>query len=442
MSKTTLSQFGFNRGELDPALHGRSDWKYYYSGAETLRNLVTRPQGGATKRGGLRLVARALDDGRPSFLIPFRFSVRQSYMLELGDRRMRIIKDGGVVVYPDGHERAGEEVVIDTPFPIDALPRLRHAQTADVMIFTHADYAPRRLARHDHHDWRFGRLVTGSRTPAPERLTVAVSAGDDASYVVTAFSDGDGESPPTEAAAARHPGAIDPPDPARQFSELYTWLRSHDYSYVPGAYAFHSFSQDALLAFLWGCGYRDHYPGVHRDGSTWRWKHAKPDGSLHQTLEWPARDLYILVRECLYACDTGWAGDAAPLLAGRIGNYVADYNASLPRGGVTELVWTPAAGATGYRVYRRRAGGGDFRRIGETAAAAFSDAGLEAGSGGLPETDELFSGHDDYPGVCAFFEQRLILGRSNNQPTTFWGSDTGVYSSFTRHTPIEDTDYY
>ncbi len=444
MSKITLSQFSFNRGELDPALHGRSDWKYYYSGAETLRNLIARPQGGAVKRGGLRLVAPALDDAKPSRLIPFRFSVKQSYMLELGDRRMRIIKDGGLVVYPKGHANEGQTVTVETPWPAEALPLLRHAQTADVMIFAHPDFPPRRLARHDHHDWRYSLLVTNSRTPSPAGLAPTLSGGDDARYVVTAHSTSDGESPPSEAVTAAHPDRLIAPDPDGRFSDQYRWLRDRDASYIPAHLAFDSHSWSELVAFLRDCGYQDNFPGLYFNGSGHHWCHAKPNGLSQQTLDWTASAWSALTDECLYACDMGWAGNVKPALSGQIALYVKARNAALVPGGVTKLAWEPVAGAVGYRVYREAApaGSGDFRLLGETTVAAFTDAGLAAKATGLPEESDLFTGLGDYPGVCAFFEQRLILGRSNNQPTTFWGSETGLYNSFGRHTPVLDSDSY
>lgn len=444
MGKMTLAQFSFNRGELDPVLHGRSDWKYYYSGAETLRNLLTRPHGGVVKRGGLRLVAPALGDAVASHLIPFRFSVRQAYMLEFGDRRMRVIKDGGIVVYPAGHPRAGEEVVIDTPWPAEALPQLRHAQTADVMILTHSEYPPRRLSRHDHHDWRFSLLFTSERTPVPDGFRIVASGGDDSRYVVTAHSSENGESPPSEALTAAHPDRAEMPAADAPFSVQYRWLREHDYSYMPSNLRFDSLTPDALLPFLYDCGYQDHYPGVYHDATGYHWKHAKPNGLFQQMLEWTASDYRVLVDECLYACDMGWAGNVLPLLTGQIGKYVKTYNASLIPSKLTRLAWNPVAGAVGYRVYREAAPGGAeaFRLLGETTATTFTDANLSAQSPGLPEANELFAGLDEYPAVCAFFEQRLVLARSNAKPGTFWGSNPGVYNTFARHTPIQDDDSY
>lgn len=440
MSKMTLTQFSFNRGELAPALQGRSDWKYYYSGAQTLRNLIVRAQGGAVKRGGMRLVTPALDDDRASVLVPFRFSVEQSYVLELGDRRMRVLKDVGVVVYPEGHERAGEEVIVETPYPSEALVSLRYAQTADVMIFTHAAHPPRRLARHDHHDWRFSRLLDSDRTATPEGIRVEKSGGNNAGYVVTAYADMVGESSPSDAVVADNSDLLVAPPDGRDYSELYAWLREHDYSYVPEETRFHSFSAAELLTFLKNCGYTGTV--VQSSSAGHCWPCARPGESARRELWWRDGDLRNLIDECLYACDRGWAGNVKPELEEKIAEYVADYNAGVRGDAVTELAWNAVDGASGYRVYRKRNGAAVYSLVGETAATTFRDDNLPAGTASLPEDLDAFDNVDDYPAVCAFFEQRLILARSNHKPTTFWGSDTGAYNSFTKHSPIEDSDSY
>jgi hypothetical protein len=46
----------FTSGELDPSLAAREDIKHYYNGADKLRNVIVRPQGGCDRRWGLRYI--------------------------------------------------------------------------------------------------------------------------------------------------------------------------------------------------------------------------------------------------------------------------------------------------------------------------------------------------------------------------------------------------
>ncbi|MDR1744466.1 MAG: hypothetical protein LBS30_01795, partial [Planctomycetota bacterium] len=227
-----------------------------------------------------------------------------------------------------------------------------------------------------------------------------------------------------------------------QFSQMYVWQREKDYSRIPADLAFDSQTPQQMIAFLTGCGYQDR--GMTTTNPGRHWHHVDTGATSESVVSWWEPDYNYVVKECLYACDMGWAGNVKEALWKNIEKFLEDYDEGLPRTRLTTLAWSPVPGATRYRVYRERARDGEtgFSLIGETTAPGFRDSDLPALSTAIPVESDKFAGIDDYPGVCAFFEQRLILGRTNNKPTTFWGSDTGQYNAFTRHTPVEDSDSY
>jgi hypothetical protein len=53
---TRILQTTFSQGEFSPEMVARSDTEQYYKGAETLNNVVVRPQGGVKRRGGGRFI--------------------------------------------------------------------------------------------------------------------------------------------------------------------------------------------------------------------------------------------------------------------------------------------------------------------------------------------------------------------------------------------------
>ena len=439
-AKTTVFQTSFNRGELDPALAGRADWEGYAGGARTVRNFVIRPQGGVRKRGGTEFVGYALEQEKPSRLIPFHFSAGQEYLLEFGDRRFRILKDGGVTLYPEGHALAGQEVVLDSPYPASDLARLSFAQTADLMIFAHPGHSPRRLIRLDHHDWRFSQLVITDRSGGPT-ATLVQSGGNRRRYVATAVAHGD-ESNPSNTLAAAHPNAIEPPDSAGSFSSLYNWLRSRG-GQPPARLNFHAMSQADLVAFLVSCGYASVYPGVVQPGNDYVWHHSRPDGTgITRTITWNPANLSPLINECLFACDQGWSAGALAELSAWIDAFVGGHNNSLPVSNLNRLAWTAIPEAELYRVYRAPPSGGTFRLIGTTPTLALTDDNLPDPEGAetLPAGDSPFAGPGDYPGACLFHQQRLILARTDNKPNTVWGSRLGNYREFIQPEGEELTD--
>src|SRR5215217_5749516 len=95
---TAIPQRSFSGGELAPSLHARSDLAKYQSGAKTLRNFFVHAHGGASNRSGTKFVAEVKDSTERVRLIPFQFSVSQTYVLEFGDLYMRVYTGGAQVL--------------------------------------------------------------------------------------------------------------------------------------------------------------------------------------------------------------------------------------------------------------------------------------------------------------------------------------------------------
>ena len=79
-----VPQVNFSKGELAPELYGRFDVDAWQAALRKARNVIVMKYGGVTKRPGTRLVGEVLNPGQPSRLLPFQFSLTQTYALELG----------------------------------------------------------------------------------------------------------------------------------------------------------------------------------------------------------------------------------------------------------------------------------------------------------------------------------------------------------------------
>ncbi len=97
MARVHPFQTNFTAGELTPKLAGQVDFKKYNNGVETMENLTVFPQGGCQRRNGSRFVAEVKDSSTTVRLIPFEFSITQSYVLELGNNYIRFFKDNGQI---------------------------------------------------------------------------------------------------------------------------------------------------------------------------------------------------------------------------------------------------------------------------------------------------------------------------------------------------------
>ncbi|BBB13653.1 hypothetical protein [Sphingopyxis sp. FD7] len=88
-------QPNFSRGVLSEHLHGRFDVDAYNAGLKEGTNVIVLKYGGLTKRPGTRLVAEVIDGSEPTRIIPFQFSLTQTYALEMGQGYMSPCALGG-----------------------------------------------------------------------------------------------------------------------------------------------------------------------------------------------------------------------------------------------------------------------------------------------------------------------------------------------------------
>ncbi len=186
-----LTQKSFTGGELSPSLYARSDLAKYSNGLKTLKNGFVRAEGCISNRPGLEFVCEVKNSDQKTRIVPFAFNTEQTYIIELGNNYARYIKDGGQIVYPDGHENEGEIVETETPYSTDDIFILKFGQNADVLTLCHKNYPPKELSRESHYDWILNDIVLCSQINAPTNVKAVWSGSVSSntttySYVVTA----------------------------------------------------------------------------------------------------------------------------------------------------------------------------------------------------------------------------------------------------------------
>ena len=100
-------QTNFSTGELDPLLRSRVDLAAYNNALAKATNVLIQPQGGLRRRPGTKHILELPNTGAESAgngvrMVPFQFSVDDSYMLCFTHQRMHIIKDGVTVANING----------------------------------------------------------------------------------------------------------------------------------------------------------------------------------------------------------------------------------------------------------------------------------------------------------------------------------------------------
>jgi len=141
-------QTNFSTGELDPLLRSRIDLAQYNNALAKATNVLVQPQGGIRRRPGLKHIIELPNTSTESAgngvrLVPFEFSVDDSYMLCFTHNRMHVIKDGVQITNING---SGNNY-LTTTVTSAMLGQLNWTQSADTMFIVHPDLAPVKLVR-------------------------------------------------------------------------------------------------------------------------------------------------------------------------------------------------------------------------------------------------------------------------------------------------------
>jgi len=144
MSRIIQIQNDFTSGELDPKLRARTDIDQYSSGLTTARNVSIQPQGGAKRRDGTKFIA-TLDSGAGTAvrMVPFEFSISDSYMLVFTPGKMYVFKNGAQITAING----GGDFLTVASLTSAILPEMNWVQSADTVIVVHEDLAPLKIVR-------------------------------------------------------------------------------------------------------------------------------------------------------------------------------------------------------------------------------------------------------------------------------------------------------
>jgi len=145
MSRVIQVQTNFTSGELDPKLRARIDLQQYYNGLESATNIVVQPQGGFIRRNGSKYISTLPSAaGTAVRMVPFEFSVDDSYMLIFVDQQMHIYKDGELITDING---SGNDYLSVSLITSSVIPTMCWAQSADTLIVVQEDMAPQKIVR-------------------------------------------------------------------------------------------------------------------------------------------------------------------------------------------------------------------------------------------------------------------------------------------------------
>lgn len=400
----TLSQRSFSGGEIAPALYQRVDTSKYAFGLRTLRNSYVMRHGGLANRPGTKWIGEVKDSTKATRLIPFIFSTDQTYVLEFGDLYMRVI-------------RSGSQLTLTSQ-------NITGITNANPAVLTYS----------------------GSDTYANgDQVYISGVVGNIASFV-------NGR---TFKVAGVNTGAntfqLNYLDGTAVDSTLFG-------SYTSGGTAaeLYTISTPYVEADLFDLRFVQSADIVTIVHPSYAPRELVRTGHTSWTLS------TISFTPEIAAPSTGLAGTQQGSTSSTVYKYVITtvasetYEESLASSVITvsngelnltatnhiRIDFDAVSGAQEYNIYKLLNGVYGF--IGVAGAAgtdAFRDIGYTADvSDTPPVARDPFSGAGNYPSVVTYFQQRLTLANSDNDPEKVWMSRTGFFHNFTVSSPITDDD--
>lgn len=376
---------------------------------------------------------------------------------------------------------------ISAPWDGADLRQIRFAQSADVMLFAHPDYPVYKLERDAGPTWSLSEAVFGPETDSPVNVALGGTAGtDEVSYRVTAVSEETLEESFPSVGQAFNVTTID--ETALGATTAITGITNGSPPIVTASG--HGLSNGQYVYVTGVSGMTEvngnHYLIANVSGNTFRLKFLNGD-DVDATLFGSyvsggtvQRAYPIQVTTPTNTLATGdrveFDGVESPFeylnsgaylitvssatvftVVGRFGTVTQSdspaaatvaktsaISASLVYPSSTNPVtvsWSPVDGALEYNVYREL--NGIFAYVGTSATTSFEDRGYEDDPFDTPPIDRaVFAATGDYPAVVGLFQQRLLLGGSENNPERVDAGRTGLLYNFTKSNPIQADDSF
>jgi len=153
--RITQFQTNFSVGEIDPLVRSRTDIEQYNNALEEATNVLVQPQGGITRRDGLKYILTFPSPSQYNKfkLIPFEFNVSDSYILALTATattgRIYVIKNGVQLTVN------GANFITCAGITPTMVEEINYTQAVETLILCHEDLETKRLIRNSDTSWTY-----------------------------------------------------------------------------------------------------------------------------------------------------------------------------------------------------------------------------------------------------------------------------------------------
>lgn len=402
MPNTRTYNRSFAGGEMSPEMWGRIDDVKFQTGAATVRNFITTPQGPAENRPGFAFVREVKDSSKRTKLIPFTYSTTQTMVIELGDGYIRFHTQGATVL------SGGVPYEIASPYAEADLFDIHYVQSADVLTLVHPNYAPRELRRLGATNWTLTTINFIPLVSAPTGVSASASSG----FIINIAAVS--QANPAVITTVSNHGLV-------EGDSVYISGIGGMVEFTDGWYIVNSKPADNTITV------KDFNGGAIVDSTTW--SAYTSGGTVQGGQKTYEIDNYYVVTAI---AENGVDESPASLSANVINNLFVT-------GAYNTISWSAVSGAIRYNVYKRQSG--LYGYIGQTETLSFIDENIAPDMGTTPPIYEaVFGSAGNYPGAVSYAEQRRSFAGTANDPQTMWMTRSGTESDMSYSLPIKDND--
>jgi len=389
-------QLSFSGGEISPALYGRVDQTKYETGLKICRNFIVMRHGGLSNRAGSSIVAEVKDSTKNTRLIPFIFNPTQTYVLEVGDRYMRLIRNGGQITLP-----AVNIINISKSNPVYIYAVGHNCNNGDEIYIEGIQGMTELNGRN---------FIVSNRTPTTLSLLYK-----DVNY-----------GQPVNASNFNEYTGLGTVNKIYETETPYLEEDIDDLIYIQSADVMTIVHPKYKVRELTRTGHTNWALNVVGFGPSI----ASPT-SVVVTKGGAGTNTY---KYKVTAIDIATLEESLPSSAAETTSAAAP-TTSAPH----VLTWAAVTNVLQYEIYKEQ---DDFYGwIGTAGSTGFDDTGYSIDASDNPPNDrQPFEANDDYPSAATYIQQRLLLAGSNNSPYTCYGSKSGLLKNFMISSPLQDDD--
>jgi len=401
-------QPSFTGGEWSPSLYSRVDLQKYATAARTMRNWFCHPHGGVSNRAGTKFIAKVKDSTKAVRLIPFRFSVLQSYALEFGDQYMRVLKDGAQVIYDPGN---ATDIVKAATYKWTASGAGTNEYYVELLAGGDPSLDEPSAVYED---------VGGADTVMPVGTLGSLAAGE--------YAYGDNDTLGYSTIYVRLSDNVDPDTKADGYLEASSPFELAT-PYLEADLFDINYTQSADTLYV-----------VHPSYAPRKITRTGHDAWTIATITFAAST----EKPTTFARSAGSGSGSTYAVTSVDENGLESELSSTAAGGAGDTFGWDDMSVDHYNFYEDFNGNGIFYWLGTAQSNSFTvPAATDPDTDkSVPQARNPFSGSGNYPGVVTFHDQRLVFARTNNNPQTIYGSVIGDFENQNRSTPLRDDDAY